>query len=392
MLKLISIAALTALTIAGCGGGEAELQNSYASKNFVATSAAYNPGLAIEPNFADAWGISIRPAGAGGHFWVTAGNTSYEYVGDVNGQPLSQDSLKKVALSGIPDGGRATGTVFNGAANTFVITQTHPNGDITAGAKFLFAADNGVISAWTERKKADGSFDRPDTSKVVIDQSAQGAQFFGLAINPANDRLYAANFGTNPGIKVFDAAFNDISATVKFTNPFAADTDNVKPGEYAPFGVQVLGTSVFVAYAQTSEDPAVKGQVLAATEVHAAGSGRLAEFDLNGKLIAIWDDSGKLNAPWGMAIAPSDFGLLSNTLLVGNFGEGTIVAFDRTSHKVVNYVRDANGKPVVIDGLWGLLFGNGASLGDSNALYFASGPEDEKGGVFGALRYAPVSK
>ncbi|MBC3937088.1 TIGR03118 family protein [Undibacterium sp. CY7W] len=365
------------------------MKNNYTATNFVATSAAYNPTFATDANFADAWGIAIRPPGAGGHFWVTAGNATYEYQGDVNGQPLSQDALKKVAL---PGGGRATGTVYNGTATSFVLTQSHPNGDITAGAKFLFATDSGVISAWTERKKSDGSYDRPDAAKIVIDQSAQGVQFFGLAINPTYDRLYAANFGTNPGVKVFDANFNDISATVKFTNPFAVDTNNVKPGEYAPFNVQVLGNSVFVAYAQTSEDPAAPGHLLAATEVHAPGSGRLAEFDLNGKLIGVWNDGGKLNAPWGLVITPANFGLLSNTLLVGNFGEGTIVAFDRTTHAPVNYVRAANGAPLVVPGIWGLIFGNGVALGDTNALYFASGPEDEKGGVFGSIRYTPVKK
>ena len=120
--------------------------------------------------------------------------------------------------------------------------------------------------------------------------------------------------------------------------------------------------------------------------MHAAGAGRLAEFDLNGKLIAVLDDGGKLNAPWGIAIAPANFGGLSNTLLVANFGEGTIAAFDRATRKVVNYVRGTNGAPVVISGIWSLLFGNGVSLGDNNALYFAAGPEDEAGGVFGVLR------
>ena len=377
--------------LTACGGGgddEAAFQNSYAQRTFVATNTSYQPEFAAEPLFADAWGIAIRPAGAGGHFWVLAQNVAYEYVGDVNGTPLSQDSLKKVTLPG-PTGGVGTGIVYNGVDSNFVITQAHPAGAITAGAKFLFAADSGVIQAWTERKNSDGTFDRPDSALIVVDQATQGSAFFGLAVSPTFDRLYAADFGSGLRVQTFDKTFNDISATVKFTNPFAADPANIKVGDFTPFNVQVLASSVFVTYAQTSEHPAVKGQIAPASEVHALGAGKLAEFDLNGKLIAIWDDGGKLNAPWGVAIAPANFGGLSNTLLVANFGEGTIVAFDRATRKVVNYLRGTDGAPVVIAGIWSLLFGNGVSLGDSNALYYAGGPEDEAGGVFGALRYSP---
>ena len=377
------------LTACGVGGDdETAFQNSYAQRIFVATNTSYKPELAVDPLLADAWGIAIRPAGAGGHFWVLAQNVSYEYVGDVNGTPLSQDALKKVTLPG-PAGGVGTGIVYTGAATRFVITQAHPAGAITAGAKFLFAADSGVIQAWTERKKTDGTFDRPDDALVVIDQSAQGSAFFGLAVSPTFDRLYAADFGSGLRVQTFDTAFKDISAAVRFTNPFATDPAHITVGDFAPFNLQVLGTSVFVIYAQTSEDPAVKGAIAAGSEVHAPGAGRLAEFDLDGKLIAVWNDGGKLNAPWGVAIAPANFGGLSNTLLVANFGEGTIVAFDRTTRKAVNYVRGTDGAPVVIAGIWSLLFGNGISLGDSNALYFAGGPEDEAAGVFGALRYSP---
>ena len=351
-LQLGSVAS-AGIWLTACGGGgdgETTSQNSYAQRIFVATKTSYQPELAVEPLFADAWGIAIRPAGAGGHFWVLAQNVSYEYVGDVNGAPLSQDSLKKVTLLG-RTGGVGTGIVYNGVDTRFVITQAHPAGAITAGAKFLFAADSGVIQAWTERKKTDGTFDRPDNALIVVDQSTQGSAFFGLAVSPNFDKLYAADFGSGLRVQTFDKAFNDISATVKFTNPFAANPARIKVGEFTPFNVQVLGSSVFVTYAQTSEDPAVKGHIAPASEVHAAGAGRLAEFDLNGKLIAVLDDGGKLNAPWGIAIAPANFGGLSNTLLVANFGEGTIAAFDRATRKVVNYVRGTNGAPVVISGI-----------------------------------------
>jgi uncharacterized protein (TIGR03118 family) len=118
--------------------------------------------------------------------------------------------------------------------------------------------------------------------------------------------------------------------------------------------------------------------------------GRLAEFDASGALLHTWDDRGLLNAPWGVAFAPDDFGAYSDKLLVGNFGDGTIVAFDPTTHKAIDYLRDEQGNVVSIDGLWGLQFGNGASLGRADALYFAAGPRGETEGLFGRLEAAPV--
>src|SRR5690606_33523414 len=105
------------------------------------------------------------------------------------------------------------------------------------------------------------------------------------------------------------------------------------------------------------------------------GKGRLAEFTEDGKLVATWNDDGKLDAPWGLAFAPADFGALSNSLLVANFGDGTIAGFDPATHKFIDVIRDAKGNPIKIDKIWGLTFGNGVLLGDSNALYFTAGPE-----------------
>lgn len=386
------------LSLAGCGGAgdsapSTSLENSYAQTNLVASNPSYNPQI-LDATMVDAWGISIRPAGAGGHFWVTAGPYSYEYVGDANGTALYQDALKRIDIPGATLGGHTTGTVYNGAAGNFMITQAHPNGAITNGSKFMFVTDKGVLSAWTERNNGGGSFDRPSTSISKVDYSASGAQFFGLAINPTYSKVYVANFGVGWDIKTFDSNFNDVTASHPFTNPF---TSSMQPGDYAPFNVQVLGNpgseSVFVTYAKTRNDPSNPGQIFAGEEdASVRGYGKLVEYDLNGNLIAVWNDQGLLRAPWGMVIAPANFGQLSNNLLVGNFGEGTIVAFDRSTRKAVNYVRDNGGLPVVIDGLWALLFGNGASLGDSNALYFAAGPAGENDGLFGALRYAPKIK
>jgi uncharacterized protein (TIGR03118 family) len=364
--------------------------NIYQQTNLVANKAEYNP-LIVDPTFTNAWGISNRPAGAGGHFWVTAAGSgiSYEYVGDVNGTPLFQDGLKEVIIPG-PNGiqGTPTGTVFNGSQN-FVITQDFPTGSITAPAKFLFATDNGVISAWTERKLPDGKFDWPSVALPVIDRSAAGSQYFGIAVDKAGEHLYAADFGKDPKIQVFDGKFQDVTTQHEFDNPFDGTDNKVQAGEYAAFNVQSLVSgdkeTIFVTYAQTREDPNRPGEIFAAEENAGAGLGRLAAFDTEGTLIRTWDDGGLLNAPWGVAYAPDNFGAFSNALLVSNFGDGTVTAFDPKTYKAIDYLRDDSGSPVKVEGIWGLLFGNGASLGDTDSLYFAAGPEDENDGIFGKL-------
>jgi uncharacterized protein (TIGR03118 family) len=382
------------------------LDNAYMQHNFVANKKEYNATLATDDRFINAWGISIRPKGAGGHFWVTAKDISYEYVGDVRTSPdetlrtLHQDGLREVKLPVGGDDKFATGTVFSGSSRDFVITQPMKDAKpITAPARFLFASDGGIISAWTERKHQNGKTEWPAEAVSVIDHSTQGAQFFGLALSSDYRRLYAADFGVKPAIKVFDGKFKQIDLT--FDNPFDDNKNGaVDAGEYAPFNIQALNTPegknhLFVAYAKTQPCPekAVKEGACKAGEVYAGeedisvkGNGRLAEFTEDGKLVAVWQDRGKLSAPWGVAFAPKDFGKLSGALLVSNFGDGTIAGYDPNTLTFVDVLRDTKGKPIVIDKIWGILFGNGESLGDANALYFAAGVNDEKDGVFGSLR------
>ena len=371
--------------------------NSYVRTNLVANDPKYNPSI-LEPTFIHGWGLSHRPSGGvGGHFWVIGNGSgiSYQYVGDVNGSPLFQDEIGEMTVPPSPNGDKAspTGTVFNQSTN-FVITQDAPNGAITAPTKFFFATINGVISAWTERKKADGTFDWPLASMPVIDRSAIGAQYFGLAMDKAGERLYAVDVSSRHTIDVFDGNFKDITATSGFANPFI--TGNVvEVGGYAPFNIQTLtnknGTeSVFVTYTTTREAPPVNSSIFFAEPPPPGAplsSTKFAEFDTKGNLIDVWDDGGKLQAAWGIAYAPDDFGGLSDTLLVSSFADGTTTAFDYNTKKAIDYLRDETGKPLIVDGIWGTLFGNGASLGDTDSLYFAAGPEAAKDGVFGRLRW-----
>lgn len=396
---LSSIGAISGpLLLAGCGGGGSESRaagNSYKQTNLAATSASYN-ALFTYPDMVDAWGLAIRPAGAGGHFWVTASSKSYEFVGDVNGEPLEVDpALVDVTLpaSGA-NPGAANGVVFNSTGTGFRITQTLANGEtFTAPAKFVFVSDNGVISAWAQRSNADGSLSYPTYANVILDEGAQNSAFFGLAISPTFDKLYAADFGNNPypRVRVFNDSFVEEPIDGRFANPFVPE-GSFKPGDYAPWAIHTItvnGTpSVFVAYVNTQEDPDNPGQVLLATESTGRGTSRLVEFTPDGDYVATWNDRGTLNGPWGVAFAPADFGPFSNHLIVTNFSDGTLVAFDPATKSAVEFLRDPSGNYVTISGIWGILFGNGVKLGDSNALYFAAGPADETEGLFGSLRLA----
>lgn len=381
---------------------------AYEMVNFVANDAKYKPTLALDKDFINAWGISIRPQGAGGHFWVTAKDKSYEYVGDVTAskdkklQKLFQDDLREIML---PVGGKdnfATGTVFSGHANAFTITQKLPDKktNITQPSRFLFASDGGIISAWTEQKNTDGMMLRPDHAISVIDESAYGSQFFGLTVSHDSSKLYVADFGAKPALKIYDSHFKPLQ-NMRFQMPFDLNKNGVvDAGEYAPFNVQALQTPegknhIFVTYAKTSLCPAeaiadkqcTKGDIWAGEEdISKPGYGKLAEFTESGKLVRIWDDKGNLSAPWGVAFAPKDFGDFSGQLLVSNFGDGTIAGFDPKTGSYTNSLQDSKGKKIIIDKIWGILFGNGESLGDSNALYYAAGINDEQDGIFGTLR------
>jgi uncharacterized protein (TIGR03118 family) len=338
--------------------------------NLVANNSEFGAQI-VEPDLKNPWGIAIRPAGFGGHFWFAAAGTgkSIQYVGDVGSAPLFQDALKVVDTLGAP-----SGVAFN-PGSEFVITQQHANGPITNATKFFFANLTGSITAWTERARPQGGFDHPADSVVVVDGTAKHSSFTGVAVAPSAKRMFATDFGADAALRVYDGAFAE-QAPLK--NPFQGAQK--QPGGFEAFSVQTIGQSVFAMYGrQVPPDP----------NKPPPAEGRLAEFNGDGQLISTWRGRGYLNYPWGVAMAPKDYGLYSGCLLVGNFGDGTIVAFHPRLKVALDYVRDDHGRRVVLDGLWGLQFGNGASLGEANHMYFASGPNKEQDGLLGKLQANP---
>ena len=300
----------------------------------------------------------------------------------------------------------AAGAALLSAAMAQAATVVTGDRMLDGSARFVFVTDSGSVSAWTERDAETGTIVRVDGPAVeVFNGAAQGMAFFGAAIHTGHwDRLWLADFGAQPQIRTLDAQWQ-LVPTRGFANPFASGpAGTARPGDPVPFNIQVVNDGrqdrVFVLYAISQPDPANADAFLAGEEQSldaaaeaASGNrparGRLAEFDLDGRLLRIYADDGRLNAPWGVAIAPADFGAMSGRLLVGNFGgAGRICAFDLDNGQYLDDLRDGQDRPLAIAGLWGLQFGNGVALGDSNALYFAAGPEDETEGLFGSLRAA----
>ena len=213
----------------------------------MANSAIYDPDV-VDPSMVNAWGLANRPAGLGGHIWVAASNSgqSIEYVGDIGDTPLYQDELRSISIPGAPGPkgspaaaraiGTPTGVVFNGATDRFVITQ----GGITGPAKFIFAGTEGTISAWTERKNADGSTDRASYASLMADAGEHGSAYFGLAVAPSGDKLLVADFGPDQTIRTYNDKFAEIP-TVGFKNPYVKDGAAIKPGDFVPWNVTTIG-------------------------------------------------------------------------------------------------------------------------------------------------------
>jgi uncharacterized protein (TIGR03118 family) len=308
---------------------------------------ADQPGAAAitDPNLVNAWGMSRGPNTP---IWVSDNGTDVStlYRTDM-GQPASI-----VPLVVATPGGAPTGQVFNDTSEFNLPGTTTP-------AHFIFAGENGDITAWNA-----------GTSAVLVAHT-DGAVYKGLALahTPFGPLLLAANFHDNR-IDVFDGSFEPVDAgSLFFRDPFL-------PRGYAPFNVAEIGSRVFVTYAKQDAD--------AHDDVAGPGNGFIDEFTDFGLFLHRFASRGDLNSPWGMTIAPSAFGRFAGDLLVGNFGDGRIHVFNPRSGHELATLRDANHRPIVIDGLWGLLVGD-AVAGGPDAVWFSAGPADESHGLLGTL-------
>jgi uncharacterized protein (TIGR03118 family) len=338
----------------------------------------------FDPNLVNPWGVGESPGLRGSPFWVSDNGSSVSTLYNTAGTP--QTLVVAIPAPGDPLGasGKPTGLVFNlagGAAGQFELSGFNANGDATtAPAVFLFAAEDGTILGWNPGVNPDGT---PAATLgkhaiIAVDNSPLGAIYKGLAIaqdSTGDVFLYATNFGAGT-VEVYNGLFAPASGL-----PADAFVDPQLPRGYAPFNIVPISvggsTKLFVTYALKEE-----GGV---DDVAGQGHGIVDTYDLQGHLLARFAQHGQLDSPWGVALAPAGFGEFGGDVLIGNFGNGHINAFDPATGEFRGKLKDAHGQAVVIDGLWTIMFGNGGNGGDPGTLYFTAGPNDESDGIFGKL-------
>ncbi len=415
-LRRLSIPSLVVLAVVAAGsltdaGMSAEAAPGGTSSGTVLQTNLVSdlPGVAAvqDPNLVNAWGISESGASP---FWISDNNagvtTLYQVPtgGTVSVNPLVVNIPTPVANTG----GTPTGTVFNiGPSGSFQVTGLNKSGQTaSASALFLFDTEDGTIVGWNPGIDPTGKFAGPGgvsaDAAIAVDNSGNnftnpnpgqqtGAVYKGLAIaasstpiiaSDANSTalLYATNFRDGT-VEAYDTHFDQVTGL-----PAGAFSDPAMPAGYSPFNVQVLNGQVYVSYARQD----------ALRHDDAAGPHRgfVDVFNLDGspglpggnvRLVT----RGPLDSPWGMAIAPQGFAGLNAggdpVLLVGNFGDGLIHAFDASTGAELGQLDDPDGEPIQIDGLWALKVGNGGSGGASNTVYFTAGPFGESHGLFGSL-------
>lgn len=310
----------------------------------------------VDANLINPWGLAFNPAGFS---WISNEGTSTSTLYDGNG--VAQSLVVTVA-AGASGAARPTGIVYNGTQD-FKITS----GATTAAAPFIFAGLSGTIAAWSPTVDATHAL-------TAVDNGAGGSSYKGLAIASVSgvNYIYATDFH-NGRVDVFDANFKPVTLSGGFKDP------NL-PANYVPFGIQAVGTSIYVSYAPV--DPTTHA------EQFGAGLGMVSQFDTSGNLIKeLVVPGGALNNPWGMALAPANFGQFSNDLLVGNFGDGTIHAYDPATGKLVGTLSDSSGAALTYPGLWAITFGNGIQSQPVNTLFYTAGTGGGAHGLYGRIDF-----
>jgi uncharacterized protein (TIGR03118 family) len=359
LLGVVALALATALVALAPAAPAATSHpaNAYHQTNLVSDL----PGLAqlTDPDLVNPWGLAAGPTTP---MWVADNGTDKAtiYPGFVNGSPIQKAPL----VVNIP-GGAPTGQVFNETAGFEV-----QDGAASGPALFLFDSEAGLVTGWNP-----GVPPPPPSTQAQVGASMPNAIYKGLALatTPAGRTfLYAADFH-HGRIDVFDTDFNRVHLPGRFHDP------KLPPG-YAPFNIQELSGRLYVAYAKQDADRE--------DEVAGPGRGFVDVYSTRGHLLRRLLRRGQLNAPWGLVQAPATgFGRFSGALLVGNFGDGRINAYDPKTGAFRGRLRHEDGSPIEIEGLWGLRFGNGVT-GTPTTLLFTAGIDDEAHGLFGAIQAA----
>ena len=325
----------------------------YQQTDLTTDSTSVSSTATIDTNLVNSWGLSRS---SGSPFWIADNGKGVSTLYDNTGAIVPLVVTIPPPMDGQPPSA-PTGTVFN-YTKGFQVKPGSP-------AIFLFVTEDGTISGWNPGAN-------PTNAVIKVDNSKQGAIYKGCAIAKQGNlvRLYATNFASGR-VEMYDRAFQPVAITGAFQ-------DANLPRNYAPFGIQNVGGNIVVTFGHRL--PGSKD------EDHGAGFGYVDVFDLDGNLLLRLQHGSFLNAPWGIALAPGDFGTFSHRLLIGNFGDGRIHAFNAVSGMEEGTVLNTDGTPLSIEGLWALSFGgNGAKNGSATELFFTAGPNDENDGLFGKI-------
>ena len=359
MLTLRRIALLVLLVMAVAPVSAQQVPNAYAVRNLVSDGSV--PADNIDPNLIDGWGVAFNP---NGFVWVNSAVAGKAVLYDGNGVPNSL----VVSIPAATGGGQGipTGIVFS-SSNDFEVT----NGTATGPSRFIFASLTGSISGWAPNVDLTNALVAVDKSGVGRATPAWRWQATARVISSMRS-MCAAGESTSS-----TATFAPVTLPGRFRDPEL-------PSSFVPFAIHNLQGNLYVSFGKrnASRNFVEPGR----------GLGVVSVFDANGRFLRRINGGPHLNAPWGMAIAPSGFGRFSNRLLIGNFGDGTIQAFDVASGRRVGALRTAKGERIVIPVLWGMAFGNGILDQPTNRLFFAAGPNFGAGGLYGrisATRPAP---
>ncbi len=344
-------ASVLALSLAASPVAHAAAASAYVVTPLVSNGVANTPN--IDPNMVNTWGVAFNPTGL---VWVTNERTGTSTLYDGNGVVNPLVVAVPPAAVGASGPGTPTGIVFSGTSD-FVVT----NGTTSGPSRFLFASQDGLISGWAP------NVDFANALRAVV---RPGAKYMGLATATSSTgaRLYATDYA-HGRVDMFDSSFHLLTAAFK---------DPKLPQGLAPFGIQAIGDRVYVTYAKAGAFSGV------------AGSGNTPDsvidvFDTDGRFVHRFATSTSTQQPWGVALAPADFGAHANQLLVGDFHDGTLTAYDPATGAAKGQLLDAKGKAVKIPGLWGFQFGNGVNSQPTNALFYAAGPNGQGGGVYGKV-------
>jgi uncharacterized protein (TIGR03118 family) len=367
-LAALVLAVSASIALAGIVATASATAGGIATRSYVQTNLVSDiPGLAAhtDPNLKNPWGTAVGP---GSPIWVSdnhAGVTTL-YDGAGNPQPLVV-AIPAPRSAGEGAVGTPTGQAFNTfdpASADFVVSKNGRSGP----AFFVFATEDGTIAAWNPNVDRTHAVIAADRSTATDSAGDVGAVYKGLALvtTPAGKFLYASNFrfGT---VDVFDSHFNLVNS---FTDPSV-------PAGFAPFGIHNIGGKLFVTFAKQFPGKA--------DDAARPGNGFVDVFAPNGDLLQRLVSRGKLDSPWAVTLAPSSFGAFGGDILVGNFGNGRIDAYDPTSGEFQGHLSTPGGGPIVIDGLWGLRFAPATPGAGPNTLFFTAGLNHEADGLFGTL-------